>query len=375
MSLPNWFGLSKTATDPQTIGEAIAAAIDDHNADSAAHMSTDEAIENHRDNEVIDHPAESVVNDKIEANARQYVAIVDPAATENFDTIQAAIAYSTSVGGGSIYVVPGTHYLSTNVELPTNIYIVGSSALTTIISCGYDSGEYFELDSDTISAGAICGFENIVFDNLSGGVVDDIATGNNPSDLFRVINCLNLNHQQLIRKCNLKLLMTGCTMFISDKPLVKVRDSADVSDCLFNGLATSDNCVVVTKNDGVTQTMSFKITNNIMVGGDQVPNNYFGGITFNKSRIRDNDMYWWQANNDGFVASTISGNLLDIWDTDYLLITSDRNFIQNNRITGGTGNRLRLASGADNNIVTGNNVGTAITNSGSNNLVDANITT
>lgn len=64
MADPVWGLLSKAQDNPQTIDEAIAQAIAEHEADPEAHMGAGESIENHRTNEVIDHPAQSVVADK-----------------------------------------------------------------------------------------------------------------------------------------------------------------------------------------------------------------------------------------------------------------------------------------------------------------------
>lgn len=68
MSLDIWSSLPKTQDNPQTIDEAIAAAIATHEADPESHMGEGESIENHRVNDVIDHPQGSVVSDKTSIN-------------------------------------------------------------------------------------------------------------------------------------------------------------------------------------------------------------------------------------------------------------------------------------------------------------------
>jgi len=62
--LENWGGMTKAQDDSTTIDEAIASAILAHEEDSESHMGAGESIENHRENEVIDHPQGSVVADK-----------------------------------------------------------------------------------------------------------------------------------------------------------------------------------------------------------------------------------------------------------------------------------------------------------------------
>jgi len=59
-----WGTLPKSQDDPQTIAEAIADAVSGHNNDPESHMSTGQSIENHRVNDVVDHPVGSVLADK-----------------------------------------------------------------------------------------------------------------------------------------------------------------------------------------------------------------------------------------------------------------------------------------------------------------------
>jgi len=59
-----WSELPKAQDDPQTIAEAIAAAIAAHEADPEAHLGEDESLEAHRANDVLDHPPGSTLADK-----------------------------------------------------------------------------------------------------------------------------------------------------------------------------------------------------------------------------------------------------------------------------------------------------------------------
>lgn len=68
MADPVWGLLPKAQDDPQLITEAIAAAIAAHESDPDAHLGEGESLEMHRQNEVIDHPAGSIVGDKISFN-------------------------------------------------------------------------------------------------------------------------------------------------------------------------------------------------------------------------------------------------------------------------------------------------------------------
>lgn len=63
--LTPWGSLPKDQDNPQTIDEAIALAIANHEADPTAHLGDGESLEQHKSNEIIDHPINSVVDDKI----------------------------------------------------------------------------------------------------------------------------------------------------------------------------------------------------------------------------------------------------------------------------------------------------------------------
>lgn len=64
MSDPIWGNLQKSLDDPQTIDQAIAAAIAAHEEDPTAHLGDGESLQQHKSNDIIDHPAGSVKNDK-----------------------------------------------------------------------------------------------------------------------------------------------------------------------------------------------------------------------------------------------------------------------------------------------------------------------
>lgn len=64
MSLPLWGQLEKAQDDPQTIEQAIAQAIIEHENDPEAHLGEGESLQSHKSELVIDHPATSIVPDK-----------------------------------------------------------------------------------------------------------------------------------------------------------------------------------------------------------------------------------------------------------------------------------------------------------------------
>lgn len=64
MSEFTWGDMPKSQVDNQLITEAIAEMIAQHEADPEAHLGAGESLEQHKTNEVIDHPASSVYDDK-----------------------------------------------------------------------------------------------------------------------------------------------------------------------------------------------------------------------------------------------------------------------------------------------------------------------
>ena len=51
-----WGNLQKSLDDPQTIDQAIAAAIAAHEQDPTAHLGDGESLQQHKSNDIIDHP-------------------------------------------------------------------------------------------------------------------------------------------------------------------------------------------------------------------------------------------------------------------------------------------------------------------------------
>lgn len=129
-----WEMIPKSQDDNTLIAGAIAGAIVDHNNDVDAHLGPDQAIQSHRAAAIIDHIAESVVNDKIRANARTYIAIVDPAGDGDFTNIEDACDYAFDKGGGSIYIKAGSYSPTRTLRLRYGIDLYGEGPNETSIS-------------------------------------------------------------------------------------------------------------------------------------------------------------------------------------------------------------------------------------------------
>ena len=65
MSIETWGEMSKSQVDATKIEERMTEMIAEHEEDPESHLGAGESLEAHRANEIIDHPASSVVADKI----------------------------------------------------------------------------------------------------------------------------------------------------------------------------------------------------------------------------------------------------------------------------------------------------------------------
>ena len=64
-----WGQLAKAQDDPETIEEAIARLIAEHETNAGAHTGAGEALETHKTQVIVDHPAGSIVEDKLDSGA------------------------------------------------------------------------------------------------------------------------------------------------------------------------------------------------------------------------------------------------------------------------------------------------------------------
>ena len=65
MVIPTWDQLQKNQTDSETIESAISRLIEDHNNDPTAHLGAGQSLQSHKASAIIDHLAESIVQDKL----------------------------------------------------------------------------------------------------------------------------------------------------------------------------------------------------------------------------------------------------------------------------------------------------------------------
>jgi hypothetical protein len=88
-----WGNLPKAQDDAETIEEAITRIVQEHNEAPTAHTGVGEAIDLHRKNDILDHPAQSVVGDKTPFSEYQ---IYDGAITNESWSVEDGTALSVS---------------------------------------------------------------------------------------------------------------------------------------------------------------------------------------------------------------------------------------------------------------------------------------
>lgn len=172
--IENWGALQKSATDDETIEQAIDRLIAVHEADAEAHQGAGESLQNHKSDTVIDHPAESVVNDKIPDRGvtpnqliytKDYIDI-------NFETLD----MWTEVGAGALY-----HNLG-GIQLATTS---SSNNVKELYAPGDPFGLNFALKNPVFEAVAI--FYDSVNATYYTGIGDSVSS---PSQFvgFKVVN-------------------------------------------------------------------------------------------------------------------------------------------------------------------------------------------
>lgn len=244
-----WAGLQRANNDPTTIDEAIGEAITAHNDDPDAHLGADQALESHRASEIIDHRAESVVNDKIATIARAYVAIVDPSSSVDFDTIQEAITYATGKNGGTIYLAPGDHYISGVVDLPMSINFVAADAESCRIHANKTAGDYLNITDDTATGQLNQTFDNISFVSGAGAVIYSSATDLTNVSTQYFTRC-TFNGGGVYRDTtNIEARYTDCTFYCGNVAAVRVDKIQRLYTCYIYRYGTASAPIFASFHD------------------------------------------------------------------------------------------------------------------------------
>jgi hypothetical protein len=370
-----WGLLARSTEDSTTIDEAITDAIDVHNEDPDAHNLADQALEVHRVATVIDHLAESVVNDKLSVTARSYVAIVDPDDDESFDSIAGAITYAQGKGGGNILIVAGTHYITSDITLSRDINLYGADRDTTTIVTNDSTGGVFLLPNETADGTKLQEFKNIEFQSDNGPTFRQSASSliyeakmvfnyckfSGNGEYFNAI-VRNIYIDDCIIECDTSYAFIVETLLNIVNSTINAVNSSGTTH-LFDAKGDGGIDLYVTMNN--TSCFSYSSTacawlgDGVIAIGD-IYSNFFTDLI---ATVFESELFRFMNN---FVELNSSG---------YMTLDVTNSIVTGNRYIGGSGNRVRLASGSVKCIVANNVVGTAITNSGTGNIVVDNVVT
>lgn len=249
MAITTWENLPKNPLDPTVISQAIDEAIDAHELDPEAHLGEGESLQSHRASEIIDHRAESVVNDKIAVLPRRYIAIVDPESESDFATINDAVNYAAARGGGDILIARGTHYIEESVVLPGTVSLQGMGAGETIIEADFNHDGVFEISETILPEGFfVSGVQaNTGTSNLT---IPGVENANNPLLIGCFVTFYN-GVSQIKRRITARVsdnlytveggpYTTGSTYNGTIRPGVYLENGSNVAQSTWNGEASAN---------------------------------------------------------------------------------------------------------------------------------------
>lgn len=153
MDMPPWGDLPKSQVDPQLITQAIDAAIAAHEADPTAHLGDGESLQQHKSNDVVDHPAMSIVPDKFSVGNTFLSLPVLPPDPGRADGLTASdgmpllnLSKSSPATGDGFYVLTSF--------IPGDFGYIGGDAIFDFIGIVYSGSGSFQ-DEIRFSFGAV----------------------------------------------------------------------------------------------------------------------------------------------------------------------------------------------------------------------------
>lgn len=370
-----WNALQRANNDPTTIDEAIGEAITAHNDDVDAHLGDDQSLQSHRASEIIDHLAESVVNDKLRGNARAWIAIVDPESESDFDTLPAAVAYAQSKGGGVILIMPGEYYLTEDLYIPPSCNLQGIDAESVIIHCGTSGGGRIIITNASASEPRTINITGLTF-SITG--IQGVFIGGGEESyapIVSITDCSFSGGGQQIYGFAYRLYLDRCIFYATAAYNIFCGGEIYIANSVVQtSISTGVRYMIGTDTDYYDGGI-VRLTNCNFLCSSTTTYGVFNIGTLNRLYAVDCDFYNAHLNLGTNNMCSITNSSISLYTSGYINISRSYSIFSNNYITGGTGNRLRLATGSTRNIVTGNIVPTAITNSGTNNIVASNIMT
>lgn len=294
-----WGDLDRATNDNTKIDQAIDEAIIAHNDDPDAHLGADQALESHRASEIIDHRAESVVNDKIATIARAYVAIVDPASDVDFDTIQAAVEYATDKGGGTIFLAPGHHYLSGAVDVPMNINFYAADYESCTIHGNYSAGDYMYIVASDPVEQELMTFENITFDDDGGGIINTDGATFGSVYTLEFTRCLFLGAGKYMDTRSLILRFNRCIINYGTGPAIVATWPVYFFECQISNVAGGSNSVLVYFTENSYAECAIWMYDTTVNGTATTVNPLFTGDVDFSVNLFSSKIYNWDYQNAG----------------------------------------------------------------------------
>ena len=232
MALPLWGLLSKAQDDAQTINEAIASAIVAHEEDPTAHLGVGESLQEHKHDEVIDHPAESVVQDKLTSDSIVFNS-------ESFDRgFISDLSAATLVTSGSAVITAFSRYTNILVEAAS------SSGRVTILIYPEDWQQPWALDFDVAYQLGI-GFSEDGTDydhyiSLGDYIVPGYGTSTKNTVGFRLkyssYNTFDIETFVRVKSDALYTYATGYTISSNSMSSFRIKKIGDVFYFYYNGV-------------------------------------------------------------------------------------------------------------------------------------------
>lgn len=370
-----WAGLERANNDPTTIDQAIAEAVAAHDDNPDAHLGDGQSLQSHRASEIIDHRAESIVNDKIRTSARAWVAIVDPASEIDFDTIEEAIEYAISKGGGTILIMPGDHYLSGAIDVPYSINLAGIDLNSTTIHGEFSNGRYLRYVEDTLTDQTNVQFDNICFSSTAGGVLLIEAEYSSQQRTSLFSNCAFRGTGRNLVASGDHAIFVDCEIDCNTVGAIGYTRDVVFDRCIFRSTGSGTVHIGISASTYDTNDAEVIVTTCSFLADSGTINAWFGSDYYNTLRIANSRLQYFNGTSATYGEVQFSNNYFQMATSSYHAISAYQGVISGNVYEGGSGNRLRLTSGSSNVCVTGNYVRSAITNSGTNNLLTGNLTT
>lgn len=381
MTKPVWNDLHKTLDDQTTIEEAIAAAISTHNDDPQAHLDVNQAVEVHRDTNIADHPAKSVLNDKVHPNARNHVAIAGGDDPENFNTIDGAVAAAVSEGGGIVGVMPGTYNLSSRVDLPANISIEGTDPEDCVVNTDYANGYYFYYPTYSAGEPVTQFFRNLTVDNAGDYGIRTSTNSDMANLTLNIENCHLLSEGNKVYTSMGKTRLRDCILECTDDRAIVYRNTIVIEDTEIRPFSTYDSPRIFSTFSSTVTQKYVKMRGCELLEKSAATPNWWQSVKNERILLRDCYVEGSAELQTNTSDNTFENNEIYFNGSSKLHLTNivgetvQDNIASNNRLyrVSTTNEIIRLGSGNEASVVVGNICDAFIDNDSTNSVVANNV--